>query len=393
MHTLRVFDRRSALFLVLLCLPLLFLPKINLVKLGKETAGLRIDDLVLLCFCVVLGWANIALRKHLTEIEAWMVALVSFSFLSLLSNHLLVTFGILPLNAKIFYCVRILEYFLFFYVGVYAANFFSCFRIITAFLLWNASLMILQKFGLIGEFSSTFGYNAEASARVAGIASFPSEMGALLNMIFCYYLFDTARHVSWERFSPGMGRFVQHTYVYWLFLIFAVLVIMTGSRVAIVALIVPVLFKLKDMVARFSIRTLILSGLFLIIAACVIAYSINKTEAIVARSKGLLSWRNIELITAVWNTVDLSGSDGELTGVAYGDYDMSWWVRIHKWCYALRTYVHNPICYLQGLGPGFTGMALDGGLLRILVEYGLIGCFLSISFSDGSPIKTDNYFG
>jgi hypothetical protein len=51
-------------------------------------------------------------------------------------------------------------------------------------------------------------------------------------------------------------------------------------------------------------------------------------------------------------------------------------MRIHKWIYALKIYFDHPESYLQGIGPGFAFAALDGGLLRILTENGLIGAFL-----------------
>jgi hypothetical protein len=59
-----------------------------------------------------------------------------------------------------------------------------------------------------------------------------------------------------------------------------------------------------------------------------------------------------------------------------GSYDASWWMRIHKWAYALKLYCLHPECWLQGIGPGFAMAALDGGFLRILTELGIIGCVL-----------------
>ena len=61
-------------------------------------------------------------------------------------------------------------------------------------------------------------------------------------------------------------------------------------------------------------------------------------------------------------------------------YDASWWIRIHKWIFAAKSFFYNPECYLQGLGPGFCGAALDEGLLRIIVEYGIVGTFLFWKF-------------
>src|SRR5690606_31552302 len=56
--------------------------------------------------------------------------------------------------------------------------------------------------------------------------------------------------------------------------------------------------------------------------------------------------------------------------------DTSWWMRIHKWLYALKIYLDHPESYFQGIGPGFAMAALDGGVLRIFVEYGIIGFIL-----------------
>ena len=50
--------------------------------------------------------------------------------------------------------------------------------------------------------------------------------------------------------------------------------------------------------------------------------------------------------------------------VKFENYDMSWWMRIQKWCYALKMYVMHPISYLQGVGPGFATPALDGGFVE-----------------------------
>jgi hypothetical protein len=377
---MRLFDRKSALFLVLLCIPLLFLPKINLIKFDEtSTAGLRIDDLVLLLFGCILAWAHLTTRKGLINIEIWLLTFVAFSLFSFISNKLLVSLGILHVNATIFHCVRILEYFLFFYIGILASDFFRSNTIITAFFLWNFMLMVLQKFGIIGEFNSLYGYNAKGDYRVAGIASFPSEMGALLNLIFCYYLFSNTNPFNKLLILPELIRgFFARTYIYWLFLFFAVLVILTGSRIAIIALIVPFLFKLKDQLNTRSAVSWMIAVFFLAGIVVVFFYSISNTEAIALRSKGLISLSNFELGEAVWKAVDIDGNADDVFEKAEyeGGYDQSWWIRIHKWCYALKLYCYHPECYLQGVGPGFTGMALDGGLLRVLVECGLIGVFL-----------------
>lgn len=375
---MRFFDRYFSFWLVVCCFPLLFLPKINLISLGaRETAGIRIDDLVLLGFCLVIFWAHFALSKQMCELERWIIALLVFSLISFFSNRIFVGLGILHVDASLFYCLRLFEYFLFFYIGTLTALFFRVSTIVTVFFVWNLLLMVLQKVGLLGQFSVA-GYFADASDRVVGIASFPAEAGVLLDMVFCFLVFNKEANPRWQNFLPANMRvFFRQTYVYWLFLLFAVLVINTGSRIAIVALIVAFLFRIKDDLKRNSIGPWLYAAFFLSIAAALIIIVIANTDSVAVRSAGLLSFKNFDLVSLVWNQVDLAYDPIGHEAVTHTkDYDMSWWMRIHKWCYALKIYYLHPECYLQGIGPGFAMAAVDGGYVRILSEYGLIGCFL-----------------
>jgi hypothetical protein len=146
--------------------------------------------------------------------------------------------------------------------------------------------------------------------------------------------------------------------------------------------VIPFLFKLKEELNLRSASSFMRAGVFLLCALVVIAFVVTQTEAIVERSKGLLSWKNVDLAEDVWNKVNIEVNldNNPDNAVVYDGQDLSWWIRIHKWIYFFKTYALNPECYLQGLGPGCAGAALDGGLLRILVEYGLIGCILFWKF-------------
>lgn len=379
---MRFFDRKTSLFLILICLPLLFLPKINLIRVGEgETAGLRIDDFILFFFAVILFWAHRATRAGLSPIEFWVIALTAFSLLSFLSNRFLVSIGYLHVDAKVYYTVRIFEYFLFFYIGALAVQFISLETIIHTFFGMNLFLMILQKWGVIGGFNFE-GYFLQDTYRVFGIASFPSEMGALLNLIFCYFLFRDREEIKiWSWLPKSCIHLLKITYIYWLFLLFTLLVILTGSRIAIVALLLPFLFKLKSEVKQFrSIGSYIPLLCFFGCALVFLLFFINQTESISTRSKGLMDLRNFALVEEVWNEVNENANMKEYGEVYFDDYDFSWWIRIHKWCYALKVYCFHPECYLQGIGPGFAWSALDGGFIRILTEFGIIGTFLFWKF-------------
>lgn len=376
----RFFDRHSSFLLVLFCLPLLFLPKINLVSMGaRESAGVRIDDLILLLFCLVLFWAHFSLRRTMSAVEQWLLAIVGFSLFSWSINKLLFSFDVLPVASSLFYCLRLLEYFLFFYIGALGALFFSKKRIISAFFWWNALLMAAQKAGVLGQMSVS-GYVID-TGRVSGIASFPSEAGMLLNLVFCYLIFTEEKSSRLRLLLPAAFKpLMIKSYPYLLFLLCTVLVIITGSRIAIVALLVAFLAHLKRDLSKGFGGSWLLAALFVAIGVLLLTVMIQKTSAIWERSAGLISLRNLELIRTVWHQIETNYDPIGQEAVRFENYDMSWWMRIHKWCYALKIYSQHPECYLQGIGPGFAMAALDGGFVRILTEYGLIGSLLFMKF-------------
>lgn len=370
----RLFDRQFSFWILVCTLPLLFLPKINLFSLAeRETAGVRIDDLILLTFSMLFLWAHFILKKGFSPIEKWMFIFTGFSLCSYLFNYLLVTFGVLHVSASIFYCFRLLEYFIFFYIGNLSFQFFKLNTLIKALFLWNLVLMLLQKAEWIGQFS-ILGYLPLASDRVTGIASFPSEAGLLLSMLFCCLIYnddsDNSPTVSL------LHLFFQKTYIYWLFLICVTLVIFTGSRIAIASLVVAFSFRVIADLKNGSFGSWLIALLFTAAGAVVITLTILQTDSVFVRSAKLLSFRNVELIERVWDHIDLSQDPISKQNVRNQNYDTSWWMRIHKWCYALKLYYTHPENYLLGIGPGFAMAALDGGILRILTECGLIGCFL-----------------
>lgn len=376
------FDRKLSFIILFMSLPLLFLPKINLLTVdAEETAGLRIDDLVLLFIGILLMWSHALSHQRLYKVEGWILSITLLGVISFLINRVLVAFGILYMDAKVFYSLRLLEYFLFFYIGAIASQYFSDRFIIKAFLLWNLLIMTLQKLNLAGGIGSS-GYLENISGRVQGIASFPSEMGLLLNLLYCYLVFDDkAKSQFANLFSSPFTRYVLHKlYYYGLFCLFGIFIIFTGNRISIAALFVCFLCRLKQELGIRSLGSYISMIILIPIAALAIALVIKQTSGVYERSADLFSFKNLELFTLVWDKIDITQNPIGNEVVKANDYDMSWWLRIHKWLFMAKSYWENPECYLQGLGPGYAGAALDGGLLRILTEYGLIGTFLFWKF-------------
>lgn len=381
------FDRKLSLFILLFCLPLLFLPKINLISLDSgETAGLRFDDIILLFLGIILMWTHFRSQQHFFKIEGWILLITVFSVISFLMNQVLVISDVLAINAKIFYSFRILEYFLFFYVGAMATQYFSGRAIVFAFFLWNLFLMTLQKLNWAGGIISK-GYQDDISARVQGIASFPSEMGLLLNLIFCYLIFDESlRNRFVNLFQSQLVRYLLHRlYYYLLFFLFGIFIIFTGNRISIFALVICFFYRLLQELNLRSIGTYISLIVLVPVISLGIGFVIKQTAGVYERSADLFSWKNLELFSVVWENIETSkhplGDESiESKEIESTHYDMSWWIRVHKWLFMIKSYVENPESYLQGLGPGYAGAALDGGILRIITEYGLIGSFLFWNF-------------
>jgi hypothetical protein len=244
--------------------------------------------------------------------------------------------------------------------------------------------MSLQKFNLVGGITAD-GYQTVA-ARVQGIASFPSEMGLILNFLFCYFLYNEHKYRlrSFSFCPPFLRTALKQGYLYGLFILFGIFVVFTGNRISIVALLIAFLAKLKS---EFNVRSpvawLSMSAVSLTLLSTLVIAIIN-TESVYERSMELFSFKNIEVAQRVWDNIERihqaseSISQSEVKDI--DNYDASWLIRLHKWCYAIKVYVTHPECYLQGIGPGALGAALDGGWLRILTETGLIGLFLFFRF-------------
>jgi len=368
--------------LLFLTLPLLFLPKVNLISLDpEETAGFRLDDLILFITGILLLWVHALSDQSLDKIEGWILSISMLAFFSFLANRLLVSMGVIFMDAKIFYAFRLLEYFLFFYIGALASQFFQARTIILPFLLWNFLLMTFQKLNVVGGIVSE-GYHADVSSRVQGIAAFPSEMGLLLNLLFCYLIFDDSTRSGWvNRFhSPFRHELFSQLFLYGLFFLFAIFIIFTGNRISIVAVFVSFLFRLKKELSSHFVISSLCIAFFIPLVVLVISVIMIHTPGVYNRSFDLFSFKNLELFPLVWDQIDITQHPMASEGTFVEDYDMSWWLRIHKWLFMAKTYFYTPQCYLQGLGPGYAGAALDGGFLRILTEYGLIGVFLFWKF-------------
>ncbi len=361
----------SKQYLIYLVLPLLFLPKLNLWTFSGQTAGIRVDDLVLVFLALFCAWVHIAGRERFSSIEKILGAIVLSSLFSIGCSYILYHMNILPLMGNPAYALRLLEYYLFFYIGLWAAQFYRIEKILTYFLLWNVFLMLLQKFQLLGSFH--MGNYLMVSQRVMGVSSFPTEMGLILNFIYAYFIFSRQKITCRRLYLPPIMHYLLERF--WLFgttLFLGALILLTGSRAPLAVILFLFLIRL------YQLRATQKQTLWLLPVACALCFlAISQSEGMGERSN-LLAMNNLKSAKKVWERLEIK-RDADLNEVKLDQIkntDVSLLIRLHKWVFALKTYLSEPLVWIQGTGAGFAGPALDGGLVRLLVETGLLGIFL-----------------
>jgi hypothetical protein len=330
---------------------LIFLPKINLVSVGGQTAGLRIDDFALgLIFLYAFRKVNFS---RLSVIEA---AFLLTIFFWLLSNILNIVFY---QRSNLLYTLRYVEYFLFYYIGFLFSRKYNIDQFLIGFVAVNGVVMIMQLSGIIGGFSST-GIVSDVTDRAIGLTGGPWEIGAILNFAFAL-------------FSMNSKAAKKKIVVFLFYLITFILILLTGSRMSLLAHLVLLIMYLYRMISNKILFVIYLS----VIGALMIGVFSIFSGTVSDRSQNAFSITNLEVFSEAYrNVVIRSNFVGFSDFYADETADMSWLMRVFKWSYAIKSWVAVPFQWILGVGPGTWGTALDGGILRLLTETGIIGFVL-----------------
>jgi len=106
------------------------------------------------------------------------------------------------------------------------------------------------------------------------------------------------------------------------------------------------------------------------------------SKSISDRSGNTFSTQNIQIFINSYDSILIRENLTEFPQFNYDDdaVDYSWFIRMTKWTYAIKFWVNSPLAWLFGVGPGTWGIALDGGILRLLTETGIIGFILFVRF-------------
>lgn len=340
---------------------LLFLPKINIITISNESAGLRLDDIVLL-ICFLLFFGLKAFQRF--KFNALERSYFAFFAIALFSNVVNIIFFS---RSNPLYSLRLLEYFIFYYFGLY---FFlnnsrmSADKVLNAYLYFNFFIMALQALGLIGGLTTEYGYLRDLAQggdtlRAVGLTGGPWEISAIINIIFAHKIFS-------KKYST-----IQ---LLLLFFTCSLFISLTGSRVSLLTnFIILIFYYYKNSLSK----TRFVLKLTFIALGCLLLLSIG--NPVVERSKDLLSENNLTILSEYYQNINVDETfKGFEEDKRVDDTDLSWLMRANKWAYATKYWLQNASNITLGVGPGTWGPALDGGWLRILTENGLVGliCFL-----------------
>jgi hypothetical protein len=327
---------------------LFFIPKLNLISIANETAGIRIDDFVLLFVGMLLIYRWI--KQLGFNIER--LPLIGFGVVAAFCMSNLINAG----HSNVLYSVRLAEYLVFFWSGKALVKSGHDFTGLVKLLIGiNCALILFQYAGFIGGFSAD-GYVSQLD-RPFGLSNHPAEMGALLNLLFAALVFGTpAKLWSWS-------------------LLVVPCIFITGSRSALLThcLLASVyVYQHSANRTKFALRTAAVAGVLVTILAIIP----NPTTK---RSADIFSLQNIEIFKSLYDSIPVDKTfSGFVDGGAPEDgpesVDASWYARGVKWAHVVRVmFSASWTIWIFGLGPGALGPALDGGWLRLLGETGLVG--------------------
>jgi hypothetical protein len=331
---------------------LFFIPKLNLVNIGGETAGIRVDDLLLLWIALYLIVNQIQkMDFKVTYLTASCLAVAGSFFISNVINlH----------HSSLFYALRILEYLIFLWVGKSFAERGNLQKTLKWLIFINCTVIFLQAAGIIGAFRWE-GYLSKISFP-SGLANHQAEMGAWLNLMFAALVFG------------GRVKFWRWN------LLVLISIFLTGSRISLAAhciLTLIYVYRGSKHKGLILLRVAVVAGLL----SSTIAFIPNRVSE---RSGSVLSLDNLSMFKNYYDKLPVEAefadfSDDRDPVNSPDSVDPSWWMRVVKWSQVIKLYLNaSLITKAFGIGPGTLGPALDGGWLRLIVESGVVGVFFFV---------------
>ena len=176
-------------FLYLIVLVVLILPKFNIISIPGSRTGIRLEDVLLGIYFVILirdiYKKKFVFNKILKKIFHLFLVFISISIISAIINSIR---GNVSLVLSLINVFRRFEYFLFIFIGYELYNEKngknSLFRIINFSLVFHIIYMFLEYFGIIGDIGYLIG--RPDNDRIYTTFSGPYEFSAFFSMMTCF---------------------------------------------------------------------------------------------------------------------------------------------------------------------------------------------------------------
>ncbi len=361
---------RQSRILLFVAIFLLFVPKINLISTGAyEGAGLRLDDILILITAPFFLFI-IAKKGSISKLEVYFYIFFFYT--------LLVYFLNLPYSrGNILYPLRFFEYWMFFYFGRLFGGQEFFLKVMGAFVIYSGILIIAQDLHLIGGFRD--GVYKRILNMPTGSTNGSYEISMVLALI-----------------SP-VFFLAKNKFTTYFFLIFsAFLIVLTESRTALAIQSLTFLFWIifinKSSLIRkavvlillpisliiFVITNLDLFERFFMLFTSDTYYAL---ETILSAAPAQLPGDGSKEFLEQQALLKTGAVQSSLLESAGSSADLSLMVRFNKWNWGFSSFLAQGYFYIfVGIGGGVLGNALDGGLIRILIEYGIVGLCLFLLF-------------
>lgn len=344
----------------------LFSVKLTIAGFGE--GGARLDDVLIL---VALGLLLYFGRARVSFVgQPWLRAYCIFLLFSLVATLYSALLGRVELLYSIAFTVRLMQYLIFYFVGCCLRSRGAAVRrLFVSYLAYLVVLIPLQLIGVIPAF------NGFGGARASGNANGPYELAAIASFLIFY-------------FAAAERRFTRL-----LLLVAAVgILLLTASRITIVGVTLAVLlFHGRQLlaVAGSKVKGIRLLAVLAFIVALAMHQLGGRSEgADLSNGSVLDRFTSLQLLDQVQIAADFlrdTPAYSSATAYAEGAYieslemagqlegDASGNIRFLRWAALLKSTFQGVDSVLLGMGPSFGSIAVDGYILRVFVECGLVG--------------------
>lgn len=355
-----------AYLLIILCL---FSFKINLIGLGE--GGIRLDDLLMLPVFGYLLFRAIVVNERLPLYFVYYLLFLLFSvFVTLLSA----SFDRIDGVYGVLFVVRLAQYSMFFLVGSYLFKHgYSLEPVFKAYVILLALLIPLQMMSIVpipGEFGPT-----RASANLNG----PYELAAVSAFMILFFCSKGMHDIPFAVIS-------------------AAVLLLTASRITIVAVITIFLAKFIKNISKMARLCIVVGVTAIIMVGSFLSEPYDSPSEVDIHGTGFINRvKSIDLDAFVkvassfyFNTPIYSKSvdyleDAYMNSIDIAasleaDVDSSGIIRFTRWAALLKSTYSQYDTIFFGMGPSFGSIAIDGYLVRLFVETGVVGVILFFMF-------------